>query len=128
MKDKKYYKKVAIGIVVGIISAIAIVGFIKAPSKSSDRLAEDLQKEFKANQKMLKEQDRSQADQRRSGYIRQQGCQGGERTKDHLCWRFGYVGSRTGIDAGDPGWCDRRQGKPAGKGRRGDLRRSERRK
>ena len=57
MKDKKYYKKVAIGIVVGIISAIAIVGFIKAPSKSSDRLAEDLQKEFKANQKMLKEQD-----------------------------------------------------------------------
>ena len=49
MKDKKYYKKVAIGIVVGIISAIAIVGFIKAPSKSSDRLAEDLQKEFKAN-------------------------------------------------------------------------------
>ena len=48
MKDKKYYKKVAIGIVVGIISAIAIVGFIKAPSKSSDRLAEDLQKEFKA--------------------------------------------------------------------------------
>ena len=57
MKDKKYYKKVAIGIVVGLISAIAIVGFIKAPSKSSDRLAEDLQKEFKANQKMLKEQD-----------------------------------------------------------------------
>ena len=46
MKDKKYYKKVAIGIVVGIISAIAIVGFIKAPSKSSDRLAEDLQKEL----------------------------------------------------------------------------------
>lgn len=47
MKDKKYYKKVAIGIVVGIISAIAIVGFIKAPSKSSDRLAEDLKRSSK---------------------------------------------------------------------------------
>lgn len=127
MKDKKYYKKVAIGIVVGIISAIAIVGFIKAPSKSSDRLAEDLQKEFKANQKMLKEQDaakQTSADQDTSDSKDAKE----ESTKDHLCWRFGYVGSRTGIDAGDPGWCDRRQGKPAGKGRRGDLRRSERRK
>ncbi len=47
MKDKKYYKKVAIGIVVGIISAIAIVGFIKAPSKSSDRLAEDRKRSSK---------------------------------------------------------------------------------
>lgn len=59
MKDKKFYQRVVIGIVVGIISVIALVGFMKAPSKSSDKLAENLQQEFKANQKMLKEQDQA---------------------------------------------------------------------
>ena len=33
MKDKKFYQRVVIGIVVGIISVIALVGFMKAPSK-----------------------------------------------------------------------------------------------
>ncbi|MEE0105495.1 MAG: hypothetical protein UEY91_01745 [Lachnospiraceae bacterium] len=59
MKDKKFYQRVVIGIAVGIISVIALVGFMKAPSKSSDKLAENLQQEFKANQKMLKEQDQA---------------------------------------------------------------------
>lgn len=59
MKDKKFYQRVVIGIVVGIISVIALVGFMKAPSKSSDKLAENLQQEFKANQKMLKEQEQA---------------------------------------------------------------------
>lgn len=63
MKDKKFYKNAICGLIVGVISMIALVGFVQAPSKASDSLAEDLQQEFSENKELIEAQDAKKEDE-----------------------------------------------------------------
>ena len=56
MDRKEKIKRIVIGAAVAVISAIAAAGLIQAPSRSSDHLAEDLQKELEVNTEILQDQ------------------------------------------------------------------------
>ena len=40
--DRKNLNKVILGVITVVVTVIAVIGLIQAPSKSSDRLAQDL--------------------------------------------------------------------------------------
>ncbi len=61
MKEKLTLKNILIAIPIVVVSIIAFVGFVKAPSKASDHLAEDLQKEFNENQKLIEKNQKNNA-------------------------------------------------------------------
>ena len=61
MKKGQISRKTIIQVIpVVAITLIACVGLIKAPSKASDHLADDLKNEFRQNQELLQQSDRQQ--------------------------------------------------------------------
>ena len=70
--DRKNLKKVILGVITVVVTVIAVIGLIQAPSKSSDRLAQDLQQQFQENAELLKQQEEAKKASAEQEAIRQQ--------------------------------------------------------
>lgn len=70
--DRKNLNKVILGVITVVVTVIAVIGLIQAPSKSSDRLAQDLQQQFQENAELLKQQEEAKKASAEQEAIRQQ--------------------------------------------------------
>lgn len=70
--DRKNLNKVIFGVITVVVTVIAVIGLIQAPSKSSDRLAQDLQQQFQENAELLKQQEEAKKASAEQEAIRQQ--------------------------------------------------------
>ena len=73
------WKRIACVAVVVAITMVAGVGLVKAPSKASDHLADDLKKEFEENQQLLQQSDETKESQEATDAAANQ-----EETKDFV--------------------------------------------